>query len=223
MSEERGRCPIQEWRGLPFRALLCHPLAQLGECELGIGFSGRHTGPWAILAHLVVLALDTTSIFHLTELVVTAPVLSLQFHGLTVWTLAVPLTMMFEREQVSTAATCGRATRSRDSRCSCRLSRSIAGQSEAAALEYQSADQPTRPDGGSPNNRWVDFHDQRRSNATHQSTTDPDARLNRKGPGKEARLTATWARRSWKIGTDFWRISRSRPPWAPLNETWCRT
>jgi transposase len=48
---------------------------------------------------------------------------------------------------------------------------------------------PPRPDGGSPNNRWVDFHDQKRSNATHQSTTDGDARLYRKGPGKEARLS----------------------------------
>jgi len=48
---------------------------------------------------------------------------------------------------------------------------------------------PTQPDGGSPNNRWVDFHDQKRSNATHQSTTDPDARLYRNGPGKEARLS----------------------------------
>src|ERR1700704_6573162 len=48
---------------------------------------------------------------------------------------------------------------------------------------------PKRPDGGSPSNRWVDFHGQKRSNATHQSTTDPDARLCRKGPGKEARLS----------------------------------
>ena len=48
---------------------------------------------------------------------------------------------------------------------------------------------PKRPDGGSPNNRWVDFHHQKRSNATHQSTNDPDARLYRKGPGKEARMT----------------------------------
>ncbi|MBV9325955.1 MAG: transposase, partial [Chloroflexi bacterium] len=46
-----------------------------------------------------------------------------------------------------------------------------------------------RPDGGSPNNRWVDFHDEKRSNATHHSTTDPDARLYRKGPAKEARLS----------------------------------
>ncbi len=47
---------------------------------------------------------------------------------------------------------------------------------------------PPRPDGGSPSNRWVDFHGEKRSNATHQSTTDPDARLCRKGPGKEAKL-----------------------------------
>jgi transposase len=33
-----------------------------------------------------------------------------------------------------------------------------------------------------------DFHGEKRSNATHASTTDPDARLLRKGPGKEARL-----------------------------------
>jgi transposase len=33
-----------------------------------------------------------------------------------------------------------------------------------------------------------DFHGETRSNATHASTTDPDARLMRKGRGKEARL-----------------------------------
>ena len=47
---------------------------------------------------------------------------------------------------------------------------------------------PKRPDGGRPSNRWVNFHGEKRSNATHQSTTDPDARLCRKGPGKEAKL-----------------------------------
>src|SRR5579862_3265816 len=47
---------------------------------------------------------------------------------------------------------------------------------------------PPRPDGGSPNNRWVDFHREKRSNATHESTTDPEARLMRKGKGKEAKL-----------------------------------
>lgn len=37
-------------------------------------------------------------------------------------------------------------------------------------------------------NGEADFHGQARSNDTHQSTTDPDARLYRKGAGKEAKL-----------------------------------
>ena len=45
---------------------------------------------------------------------------------------------------------------------------------------------PPTPSGG--RNPDVDFHGQRRSNATHRSTTDPEARLARKGAGKEARL-----------------------------------
>jgi len=40
-----------------------------------------------------------------------------------------------------------------------------------------------------PGNPTIDFHGERRSNATHQSTTDPEARLARKGPGKEAKLS----------------------------------
>lgn len=39
-----------------------------------------------------------------------------------------------------------------------------------------------------PGNPSVDFHGERRANATHQSTTDPEARLFRKGKGKEAKL-----------------------------------
>jgi len=39
-----------------------------------------------------------------------------------------------------------------------------------------------------PGNPSVDFHGERRSNATHQSTTDSEARLFRKGKGKEAKL-----------------------------------
>ena len=37
--------------------------------------------------------------------------------------------------------------------------------------------------------READFHGQRRSNATHQSTTDPDARLYKKSKGSEAKLS----------------------------------
>lgn len=39
-----------------------------------------------------------------------------------------------------------------------------------------------------PGNPSVDFHGERRTNATHQSTTGPAARLKKKGKGKEARL-----------------------------------
>ena len=41
-------------------------------------------------------------------------------------------------------------------------------------------------DSGTPT---VNFHGEKRSNATHESTTDPEARLHRKGPGKEAKLS----------------------------------
>jgi transposase len=39
-----------------------------------------------------------------------------------------------------------------------------------------------------PGNPTVNFHGEKRSNQTHQSTTDPDARLYKKGSGKEAKL-----------------------------------
>ena len=53
-----------------------------------------------------------------------------------------------------------------------------------------------RPKGGSGEppsdsggrNTEADFHGERRSNETHASTTDPDARLYKKGKGKEAKL-----------------------------------
>jgi transposase len=39
-----------------------------------------------------------------------------------------------------------------------------------------------------PGNPTVNFHGEKRSNATHQSTTDPDARLYKKGTGRPAQL-----------------------------------
>jgi transposase len=44
------------------------------------------------------------------------------------------------------------------------------------------------PADGGGRNVEADFHGQKRSNETHASTTDPDARLYRKGRGKEAKL-----------------------------------
>jgi transposase len=48
-------------------------------------------------------------------------------------------------------------------------------------------DDKTPPD--DPGNPTVDFHGEKRRNDTHESTTDPDARLARKGRGKEAKLS----------------------------------
>jgi transposase len=48
------------------------------------------------------------------------------------------------------------------------------------------ADEPPTEGGG--RNKEADFHGEKRSNETHASTTDPEARLYRKGPGKEAKL-----------------------------------
>ena len=45
---------------------------------------------------------------------------------------------------------------------------------------------PPPPD--DPGNATVDFHGERRANATHASTTDPEARLARKSKGHEAQL-----------------------------------
>jgi transposase len=49
-------------------------------------------------------------------------------------------------------------------------------------------DDPTAPP-DDPGNPTVNFHGETRRNATHQSTTDPDARLARKGGGREAKLS----------------------------------
>ena len=45
---------------------------------------------------------------------------------------------------------------------------------------------PPDDDSGNP---WVDFRGERLRNETHRSRTDPEARLMRKGKGKEARLS----------------------------------
>ena len=62
---------------------------------------------------------------------------------------------------------------------------------EAAAslksFKRKDDDDTTPPD--DPGNPTVDFHGEKRSNATHESKTDPDAKLARKGKGKEAKLS----------------------------------
>jgi transposase len=47
----------------------------------------------------------------------------------------------------------------------------------------------TSPHDDDPGNPTVDFHGEQRTNDTHQSTTDPQALLARKGKGKESKLS----------------------------------
>jgi len=59
----------------------------------------------------------------------------------------------------------------------------------AGMKSFQPKDQKSSPppeDGGNPT---VNFHGEKRSNQTHESKTDPDALLARKGAGKEAKLS----------------------------------
>ena len=57
----------------------------------------------------------------------------------------------------------------------------------ASHKSFQRKDRPTPPS-DDPGNPTVDFHGEKRSNDTHESTTDPDARLARKSGGHEAKL-----------------------------------
>ena len=57
----------------------------------------------------------------------------------------------------------------------------------ASQKSFQRKDRPAPPP-DDPGNPTVNFHGEKRSNETHQSTTDPDARLARKSGGHEAKL-----------------------------------
>lgn len=57
----------------------------------------------------------------------------------------------------------------------------------ASHKSFQRKDQSASPP-DDPGNPTVNFHGEKRSNETHESTTDPDARLARKSGGHEAKL-----------------------------------
>jgi len=59
----------------------------------------------------------------------------------------------------------------------------------AGQKSFQKKERSSQPSSDGGSNPTVNFHGEKRSNATHESTTDPEARLYRKGPGKEARLS----------------------------------
>jgi transposase len=58
----------------------------------------------------------------------------------------------------------------------------------ASLKSFQRKDRKQDPP-DDPGNPSVNFHGEKRSNETHQSTTDPDAMLARKGHGREAKLS----------------------------------
>ena len=59
----------------------------------------------------------------------------------------------------------------------------------ASMKSFRPKDHPDEPPAaGGGRNAEVNFHGERRSNATHASTTDPDAKLFRKGRGQPSRL-----------------------------------
>jgi hypothetical protein len=59
----------------------------------------------------------------------------------------------------------------------------------ASQKSFRPKDEPPEPPQGGGTNPEVNFRGEKRSNQTHASTTDPDARLARKGLGREARLS----------------------------------
>lgn len=56
------------------------------------------------------------------------------------------------------------------------------------SFQRKEAPQETKGDDDDPGNRDVDFRGEKRTNDTHQSTTDPEARLYKKAKGQEAKL-----------------------------------
>jgi transposase len=58
----------------------------------------------------------------------------------------------------------------------------------ASQKSFQRKDDHQAPPPDDPGNPTVNFHGEKRSNDTHQSTTDPEARLARKGSGHESKL-----------------------------------
>jgi hypothetical protein len=78
----------------------------------------------------------------------------------------------------------------------------------ASLKSFQGKEQENGDEEKDRGNANVNFRGEKRSNQTHESKTDPDAKLARKGDGKEAKLSYNgnlenrnglmWMRRSWK-------------------------
>ncbi len=60
----------------------------------------------------------------------------------------------------------------------------------AGQKNFQRKERPKKPPPDDPGNPTVDFHGEKRSNDTHESRTEADARLARKSGGHEAKLAS---------------------------------
>ena len=59
----------------------------------------------------------------------------------------------------------------------------------AGQKSFRKKEEPNDTPPDDPGNPTVNFHGEKRSNATHESTTDPEAKLFKKGKGREAKLS----------------------------------
>lgn len=76
-------------------------------------------------------------------------------------------------------------------RWSCSTARDASAPTASGFKSFKKVEGDDGPPPDDPGNPTVNLHGETRTNATHASTTDPDARLARKGPGKEAKLSYT--------------------------------
>ena len=82
----------------------------------------------------------------------------------------------------------------------------------ASQKSFPRKDAPEGPPPEDPGHPTVDFHQEKRRNETHQSTTGPEARLARKGKGKAARrLDLHLHGRRRQLGSDSKLGDRGRP------------
>ena len=61
-------------------------------------------------------------------------------------------------------------------------------EAQASIKSFRRRDDQGGPPDDDPGNPWVDFRGEGLRNETHRSRTDPEARLMRKGKGREAKL-----------------------------------
>ena len=85
-------------------------------------------------------------------------------------------------------------------------------------LEEDAGEEPPAAAG---RNQSVDFHGQRRGNETNRSRTDPEARLARKGNGREARLCYAGHPSPRTATASSSRSSSRRPPAPPSARLAC--